>query len=192
MLRPGHILTIASLLGCGCAQTTVAPSASAPPLAQELPSFDVLRPTASIRAGVEGVKRDELRRVVLVQKFVEPELTPEERKALGIDEKAPDLLALYKPARGVEHGVSPLGERPVSAAGLGRADVGRIDPYARPVAFMTYPEAGASIGIQMLWLPAGVFTSRVEPVAGVAGTGATMGTGPVRDGAGRMPYYERR
>ena len=95
-MRSGILLVLfASLLlwsGNGCARRQISAVA---PTSEELPNIEQDTQIIPARIGVEG-RRNE-RRLGLVQDYTEPELTPEERVALGEREDVINWLEFYVP-----------------------------------------------------------------------------------------------
>ena len=89
----------------GCAQTAAPITAHAPTL-EELPPPDARERVLPVRVGVDG--RGNEPQVSLAPTFEAPELTPEEKEAVGETDPPFDVLAFYRPARGPEHGVFPF------------------------------------------------------------------------------------
>ncbi len=117
------------LLGVGCASTAPRAEVTAMPTADELPDLSAVEGIIPLNVGVE---RDfDQPRLILVTRFSEPELTPEERAILGEDEDLGyDPLELYRPTLGPEQGIEPLAQGPLSSVyGWGGAAV-RVGPFA--------------------------------------------------------------
>ena len=131
------LVFLALLATAGCKQADRA--TSVPPTLAELPSFEELESTLPIVVGVEGTAY--VPRSIIVPRFEEIELTPEEREALGQKELPdPDVLALYRPPRRPEHGVSTESFRMFTGiSGVGGALVGRDIVHPRVA---TYGFAG--------------------------------------------------
>ena len=105
----------------GCATpkaTTIAPTED------ELPHFKQIERTLSISVGVEG--RGEAPRVLLVPSFEEPELTAEERAALGEEEPGIDWLEFYVPLPKIVRTWSEIGGVRTAIRGLGGPAVGLV------------------------------------------------------------------
>jgi hypothetical protein len=139
------LLSLVLLVIAGCRQTDRATSVA--PTHAELPTFERLEPTLPIVVGVEGAAH--VPRTIIVPRFEEIELTPEEREALGQKElPLPDVLALHRPPRRPEHGVSAESFRMFTGiGGVGGALVGRDIAYPRVA---THGVAGRYAYQQML------------------------------------------
>lgn len=119
------VCLIAAVAATGCRNSGPSLSAARPTL-DELPSIPGLERTLPVKVGVEGAA--EAPRVPLVPELKEPELTQQERVALGMDRPDPgqELLALYRPPRDASDGVSPdSGGSTVGVDGFGGALVFR-------------------------------------------------------------------
>lgn len=140
---PALVCVGCAWLAAGCARPT---TVSVAPHPEELPKFERTERVIPARIGVEG--RDEQLSVLLVPKFTEPELTPQEKRALGQEEPAINWLEFYVPPR--EGYVGP-GTGGVSAAIGGRTGVALADRHERArTASMWSGLGGASVSA-MLW-----------------------------------------
>lgn len=109
-IAPISCALLASLCGCAAknaAQSVDRPAIQEKPHIAELPHFAESHQTLPVKVGVEEYTDEP--RIVYVPSYEEPELTPEEKKAVGEDkEPVFDELVFRKPQRGPEHGVSSL------------------------------------------------------------------------------------
>jgi hypothetical protein len=92
-LLQASALVLAAVAAAGCAQRESAIEAA--PSQAELPKLEQPEHVTPLSVGVEGRSRTEPR-IVFVPEFKEPELTAEEKKALGIRDPEIDFLALYR------------------------------------------------------------------------------------------------
>lgn len=160
------------------------PAIAAAPSRAELPQFDEIRQTLPAKVGVE--EYTDQPRLVVVPQYVEPELTPEEKKALGEDQEPEfDELTFRQIERGPENGVSTLAD----GMKLGTDFVGSTRRSGRlvgsdrlssvtggdraPFGIMAYPRLGAATAL-----------IRVQPRAGVGDPWtARVGEGAARSKA---------
>jgi len=107
-------LALALVAGCTSPRDVV----TAPPTVDELPDLSEAEGTFPVDVGVQGA--GERPRIVLVAPMPEPELTPEERKILGLDQdQGYDPLELYRPPIGPQQGVDPFAIGLLSGVGSG-------------------------------------------------------------------------
>jgi len=181
-------LALAGLVATvGCQQADRA--VSAPPSHAELPTFEALEPTLPALIGVAGA--GDAPRVIIVPRYEEIALTPEEREALGEEEPPePDVLLFYRPPRGPEHGVSPGSFEMLTGSGrMGGALVGHDSVYPR---FGTYGVAGRHSSPHVFARP-GAMVGRPRAPAGDVGRiwAVEIGQGPPRTGARQAPSTGR-
>lgn len=107
-------LALAIVVGCTSTRDVV----TAMPTVDELPDLSEAEGTFPIDVGVQGAA--ERPRIVLVAPMPEPELTPEEREILGLDQdQGYDPLELYRPPIGPEQSVDPFAIGLLSGVGSG-------------------------------------------------------------------------
>jgi hypothetical protein len=122
-------LTPSLLVGCASTRDVV----TATPTVDELPDLRAMESTLPVDVGIEGAADQP--RIVLVAPLPEPELTPEERAILGLDQdQGYDPLELYRPWVGLEQGIDPLAPCPLTGVGggFGGGSVG-LAPYTPPM-----------------------------------------------------------
>ncbi|MFH1746851.1 MAG: hypothetical protein ABIG44_07370 [Planctomycetota bacterium] len=125
-------------LTIGCAQqkaTTIAPTQD------ELPTFDHSERITPLSVGVEG--RGYEPRVLLVPTFEEPELTPEECVALGLEAEPYNWLEFYKPLPAEYRILAELGGVRAGIHGLG--SVGYAHGFYGPIQAIS-GQGGVSTG----------------------------------------------
>ena len=129
-MRIASLLTLvvsAAWLSAGCA----APRAtSEPPTLDELPKIEFTERVLPATIGVEGTSEDPT--VMLVPSFEEPELTPEERLALGESAESFNWLEFYTPLPGVLRICPDYGGPETGVTGIGGAAVwlsGFVPPF---------------------------------------------------------------
>ncbi len=170
-LRPAWVAAlagVAALAAIGCSQRATAPqphAAAAPssspgavftssaatrvtPNREELPNFPRLQRRLPARIGVDSRGQAAPIREPIVPTYTEPELTPEQKHALGLDQQdEPDFLAFYHPQRGPEHGVGGY-SRPAAAAASagGGALYGTNAPWP---SYAVHSPPGAAYSIDM-------------------------------------------
>ena len=169
----------AALVGCTHSQRATGPRATP----DELPSFT--ESSSTIAASVEVDGSHDMPSVVLVPEFIEPELTPEERKILGPEQVKFDFLRLYSPALGPEHGVAPWPD-PVRTGSYGRGGVGAARGLARTVSGTGNGRGGADVGSQ------GPSRPRGRASATSTGVAASGGQGGVKVGQGSASHTSNR
>lgn len=107
-------LALAIVVGCTSTRDVV----TAMPTVDELPDLSEAEGTFPIDVGVQGAA--DRPRIVLVAPMPEPQLTPEERKILGLDQdQGYDPLELYRPLIGPEQSVDPFAIGLLSGVGSG-------------------------------------------------------------------------
>lgn len=116
------ILSVALLAAAGCARQHA--SASVDPAPFELPRMQFVEPVLPAIVEVQG-RQSAAPVGLLVEKFEEPPLTPEEEEAMRPEGVQYDFLATYQPERGEKHGVSPSpGGAAIGIHGAGGAKYG--------------------------------------------------------------------
>jgi hypothetical protein len=184
MRRRGSVLiTVGLVLAlAGCAERRQIVSTEAP-IEEELLDLEPYERAIPANIGVEG--RTERPRVVLVPEFKPIEPTPEERAVLGEPEQEPepDVLTLYRPPRGPEHGVGrSLGGPNLGIFGIGGASVAvqRVQPETGVSGV-----AGRYYGIfPFARSEAGTYDEfRLGAGVGAGPGGASVGIGEARSGA---------
>jgi hypothetical protein len=137
-------LALSGVPGCQLADQAV----STTPSRAELPTFaEELEPRLAIGVAVEGARDD--RGILIVPKYEKIEPTPEEREILGEEpELEIDALALYRPPRGPEHGVST--ESFQARTGVGGIGGVSVDLDLAPPRYGTSGFAGRAFGIDVL------------------------------------------
>lgn len=128
-LRGAFTIGLALIVASGCKPADRAIATT--PSRAELPSFaEKYEPALAIGVGVDGARGD--RGIVIVPKYQKIEPTPEEREILGEKPEIElDALALYRPPRGPQHGVSSEAYQALTGVnGIGGAGVG-LDPAYR-------------------------------------------------------------
>lgn len=180
------VVSTLSFVLAGCAPQHEAMRAA--PAPDELPDLKGLPRAIPARVGVETFERPP--RTLIVQRPVEPPLTPEQRQALGVaeDDDPLDLLKFYRP-RSETVAPQPAGAQ-VGAHGAAGVSAGQ---YAGTVVSAAY---GASGGVG-----AGRLSSAVShagtylPAYSVWGIGRAVqvsaGIGPACRVARRSPFEER-
>jgi len=125
-LRLAILTGLALPIVAGC--TSTRDVVTAMPTVDELPDLTEAEGTFPIDVGVQGAA--DRPRIVLVAPMPEPELTPEEREILGLDQDLGyDPLELYRPPIGPEQGVDPfVGLLSGVGSGWGGLSVGLV-PY---------------------------------------------------------------
>jgi hypothetical protein len=127
MLRLAILTGFALSIVAGC--TSTRDVVTAMPTVDELPDLTEAEGTFPIDVGVQGAA--ERPRIVLVAPMPEPELTPEDREILGLDQdQGYDPLELYRPPLGLGRSVDPFAIGLLSGvgSGWGRPSVGLV-PY---------------------------------------------------------------
>jgi len=88
------LLALGIAVAAGCRSAARVSAATAPPTADELPRIAQPERIVPARVGVDERDRGQPH-VILVPRFEEPELTPEERAALGEEEEPFNWLEFY-------------------------------------------------------------------------------------------------
>jgi hypothetical protein len=127
------------LLGAGVGCVRHGPAAVAPHQG-ELLTLEKPEQIVPASIGVEG--RGEEARVRLVPDFKEPELTPEEKAAIGVRPDPVNWLEFYEPRPDVMRVLPDLGGGAIAIAGWGGAGV-RLDAVRRVAAQSTARKAVA-------------------------------------------------
>jgi hypothetical protein len=145
-------LALAILAGCTSPRDVV----TATPTVDELPDLSEAEGTFPVDVGVQGAS--DRPRIVLVAPMPEPELTPEERQILGLDQdQGYDPLELYRPPIGAAQGVDPSAVGLLSGVGGGWG--------GSSVGLVLYPPL---MGVGSDWAGAATGTS-THPVSGASG-----------------------
>lgn len=155
------LLVIVGLLGCAAREKT---AINVQPTTEELPDLAVAKPrTHQMDVAVEGRPGTPIE--PLTPDFKEPELTPEERAALGRDEPTYEPLLYNLPGRAPGSTVAFEYTMPrVAVYGVGAAQSG-VTAWAPRV--IAWGDADASIGLSTTTPPTGHAGEVRGPIGGV-------------------------
>ncbi|RMF74176.1 MAG: hypothetical protein D6744_14800 [Planctomycetota bacterium] len=169
------------MLAVGCAERNAAPPAAHAPMLEELPSAEAHERVIPASVGVEG--RGDAPQESLAEALREPELTPEEKEAIGETDPPIDVLAFYRPERGPEHGVLPLEAlRPAGVASWVRSRAGVEAAASHAGVDLSTPVTTYVAVFERT--AAGVELRGIGPHASMyLETGFTTGSGPARSTA---------
>lgn len=178
MLPTAVVICAGLLVVSGCQRADRAIGAT--PSRAELPNLEGEYVSAlAIGVGVEGAGDE--RGILMVPKCEKIEPTPEEREVLGEKEEPElDALALYRPPRGPQHGVSAEAYQSLTGVGgIGGAGVGLSASYPR---YGVLGYAGRNYGIALsASFVSGVGTARAPGADGGANWDQRVGEGRARE-----------
>jgi hypothetical protein len=122
------LLGMGMVLLAGCARQDVT---AIKPTEDELPNIPERGRVLPVSVKVEGQEQPLL--VTLVPKFEEPELTAEERAAMGEQPQTIDWLEFYRPQPAVQRIAADLGGVSAGVSGMGGPELGfdHYDPVVR-------------------------------------------------------------